>query len=89
MLAQIAKTANHQIPPKLKTKVISLKMFVRAYSLIMNSVKVISGFINPRILMSELDNNLKEYILSAKRNATYLSKTTQNDLVSKSIFNRK
>ena len=31
--------------------------------------------------MSELDNNLKEYILSAKRNATYLSKTTQNDLL--------
>ena len=31
--------------------------------------------------MSELDNNLKESILSSKRNANYLSKTTQNNLL--------
>ena len=31
--------------------------------------------------MSELNNNLKESILSSKRNANYLSKTTQNNLL--------
>ena len=31
--------------------------------------------------MCELDNNFKESILSSKRNANYLSKTTQNDLL--------
>ena len=31
--------------------------------------------------MCELDNNFKKSILSAKRNANYLSKTTQNDLL--------
>ena len=32
-------------------------------------------------LMCELDNNFKESILSSKRNANYLSKATQNDLL--------
>ena len=42
-------------------------------------------------LMCELDNNFKESILSSKRNANYLSKATQNDLLLciKSIFNMK
>ena len=31
------------------------------------------------LLMCKLDNNFKESILSLKRNASYLSKTTQND----------
>ena len=31
--------------------------------------------------MRELDNNFKESILSSKRNANYLSKTTQNNLL--------
>ena len=33
------------------------------------------------IFMSELDSDLKEYMLSSKRNTTYLSKTSQNDLL--------
>ena len=33
------------------------------------------------LLIRELDNNFKESILSSKRNANYLSKTTQNNLL--------
>ena len=33
------------------------------------------------MLMSEFDKTLKESIQSCARNATYLSKTTQNDLL--------
>ena len=31
--------------------------------------------------MSEMESDLKEYMLSSKRNTTYLSKTSQNDLL--------
>ena len=34
------------------------------------------------MLMSEFDKTLKDHIESCARNATYLSKTTQNDLLS-------
>ena len=34
------------------------------------------------MLMSEFDKTLKDRIESCARNATYLSKTTQNDLLS-------
>ena len=38
-------------------------------------------FLELILLMCELDNNFKESILSSKRNANYLSKATQNDLL--------
>ena len=31
--------------------------------------------------MSEMESDLKKYMLSSKRNTTYLSKTSQNDLL--------
>ena len=43
---------------------------------------VLTNFKALTMLMSEFDKTLKDRIESCARNATYLSKTTQNDLLS-------